>query len=102
MTEDCDSVNQVQFQSAVGSLLYPSIMVTRPDIPYAVSNMAKFCGSPSKQHWAAVKRIMRYLKGTLSLGLLYRKDGSSDCIEYYDADWAGDTDDRKSMSGYVF
>ena len=45
---------------------------------------------------------MRYLKGTLSLGLLYRKDGSSDCVGYSDADWAGDTDDRKSTSGYMF
>ena len=87
-TEDCESVEQVQFQSAVGSLLYLSIM-TRPDITYAVSNVAKFCASPSKQHWTAVKQITRYLKGTLSLGLLYRKDGSSCCIGYCDADWAG-------------
>ena len=100
-TEDCENVDQVQFISAVGSLLYLSIM-TRPDITYAVSNVAKFCASPSKQHWTAVKRIMRYLKGTLSLGLLYRKDGSSDCIGYCDADWAGDMDDRKSTSGYMF
>ena len=101
MTEDCENVDQVQFQLAVGSLLYLSIM-TRPDIMYAVKSAAKFCASPSKQHWTAVKRIMCYLKGTLSLGLLYRKDGSSDCIGYCDADWAGDMDDRKSMSGYVF
>ena len=45
---------------------------------------------------------MRCLKCTVCLGLLYRKDGSSDCIGYCDADWAGDTDDRKSMSGYMF
>ena len=45
---------------------------------------------------------MRYLKGTLSLGLLCRKDGSSDCIGYCDADWAGDMDDCKSTSGYMF
>ena len=100
-TEDFENVDQVQFQSAVGSLLYLSIK-TRPDITYAVSNVAKFCASPSKQHWTAVKRIMRYLKGTLSLGLLYRKDGSSDCIGYCDADWAGDMDDRTSTSGYMF
>ena len=101
MTEDCEGVNQPQFQSAVGSLLYLSIM-TRPDITYAVSNVAKFCVNPSKQHWIAVKQIMHYLKGTLCLGLLYRKDGSSDCVGYSDADWAGDTDDCKSMSGYMF
>ena len=101
-TEDCKNVDQVQFQSAVGSLPYLSIM-TRPDSTYAVSNVAKFCASPFKQHWTAVKRIVRYLNGTLSLslGLLYRKDGSSCCIGYCDADWAGDTDDRKSTSGCV-
>ena len=76
--------------------------MTRPDITYTVSNMAKFCASPSIQHWTAVKRIMPYLKGTLSLGLLYRKDGSSNCIGYFDADWAGDREDCKSTSGYMF
>ena len=49
-----------------------------------------------------MKRIMRYLKGTVKLGLLYSKDGSRKCIGYSDADWAGDIDDRKSTSGYLF
>ena len=48
------------------------------------------------------KRIMRYLNGTLSLGLLYRKDGSSDYIGYCETDWARDMDDRKSTPGYMF
>ena len=76
--------------------------MTRSDITYAVSNVAKFCVNPFKQHWIAVERIMRYLKGTLSVGLLYRNDGSSDWVGYSDADWAGDTDDHKSTSGYMF
>ena len=45
---------------------------------------------------------MRYLKGTLNFGLLYTSNGSKGCIGYSDADWAGDLDDRKSTSGYVF
>ena len=45
---------------------------------------------------------MRYLKGTSKLGLHYSIDGSDDCFGYSDADWAGDTDDRKSTSGYLF
>ena len=49
-----------------------------------------------------MKRILRYLKGTTGLGLLYSKDGSKDCVGYSDADWAGDIDDRKSTSGYLF
>ena len=81
MTESCESIDQAQFQSKVGSLLYMSIMA-RPDIAYGVSNVAKFCANPSKQHWIAIKRIMRYLKGTLHLGLLYSKDGVKNCIGY--------------------
>ena len=60
------------------------------------------CAQPNKQHWIATKRIMRYLKGMLNFGLLYSKDSSKDCVGYSDADWAGDIDDRKSMSGYKF
>lgn len=100
-TEDCEGFDQGQFQSAVGSLLYLSIM-TRPDIMYAVSNVAKFCVNPSKQHWIGVRRIMHYLKGTLYLGLLYKKDGSNECAGYSDGDWDGDKDNCKSTSGYMF
>ena len=94
-------VDQQLYQSAVGSLLYLSI-ATRPDITYAVSNVAKFCAKPMKQHWVAVKRIFRYLKGIQQYGLLYSKDDSSNCVGFSDADWGGDLDDRKSTSGYVF
>ena len=100
-TEDCETVNQGLYQSAVGSLLYLSSW-TRPDITYAVSSVARFCLKPSKQHWIAVKRIMRYLRGTQNYGLLYSKDGSKDILGYLDADWAGDVNDRKSTSGYLF
>ena len=58
--------------------------------------------NPSKPHLGAVKHILRYLKGTLNHGLLYSKEGSKDCIGYSDADWAGDVEDRKSTSGYLF
>jgi transposase InsO family protein len=100
-TEESDNVDQVLYQSAVGSLLYLSIG-TRPDITYAVSSVGRFCAKPTKQHWMAVKRIMRYLKGTLNFGLLYKKSGLKDCIGYSDSDWAGDIDDRRSTSGYLF
>ena len=94
-------VDQKLYQSAVGSLLYLSL-ATRPDITFAVSNVAKFCAKPSKQHWTAVKRIFRYLKGTQHYGLLYKKGNSDNCLGFSDADWGGDLDDWKSTSGYVF
>ena len=86
----------------MGSLLYLSTW-TRPDISYAVNNVAKFCSKPTQQHWIAVKRIMRYLKGTINAGLRYNK-GTADpeCTGFSDSDWAGDLDDRKSTSGYIF
>ena len=67
---------------------------TRPDIAYAVSDVARFCGDPTEAHWVAVKRIMRYLRGTGDMGLLC--DGNEEtttCVGYSDANWAGDLDD---------
>ena len=92
--------DKVKYQSAVGSLLYLSTR-SRPDIAFAVGNAARYCAQPTQLHWSAVKRILRYLKGTTHLGLMYRPDNST-LVGYSDADWAGDTNDRKSTSGYVF
>ena len=100
-TEKCEMTDPVLYQSAVGSLLYLSSW-TRPDITYAVSNVSRFCKNPTKQHWTAVKRILRYLKGTPNHGLLYTKNDPKNCVGYSDADWAGDVNDRKSTSGYLF
>ena len=76
--------------------------MTRPDIMFAVSNVAKYCSEPTKEHWTAVKRIMRYLKGTHNFGLLYKKSNSDSCIGFSDSDWAGDLVDWRSTSGYIF
>ena len=92
-------VDQELYQSAVGSLLYLSTK-TQPDIAFAVGNVARFSSKPTKFHWTAVKRIMRYLSGTLDHGLLYQNGDS--ITGYSDADWAGDQNDRKSTSGFVF
>ena len=90
------------YQSAVGSILYVSTR-TRPDISYAIGSCARFSANPTKCHWTAVKRIMRYLKGTINAGVMYSsQDQNSLLVGYSDADWAGDVDDRKSTSGYVF
>ena len=103
---DCNDENATLFdeklyQMAVGSLLYLSSR-TRPDIAHAVSMVARYNSKPTVQHWTAVKRILRYLKGTLNFGLVYSKKDTIECIGYSDADWAGDAKDRKSTSGYCF
>ena len=86
------------YQSAVGSLLYLSTG-TRPDIAFAVGNVARFSSSPTTRHWTGVKRILRYLKGTSNLGLHYLNSVDEDLVGYSDSDWAGDLDDRRSVSG---
>ena len=73
-SKDSELVDQRLYQSAVGSLLYLSSW-TRPDIMFAVSNAARFCSKPTKQHWTVVKRIMRHLRGTQNYGLLYIHKG---------------------------
>ena len=93
--------SQLEYQSAVGSLLYLS-SATRPDITFAVNNVTKFSEKPTKEHWSAVKSIFRYLKGTVNYGLQYSRDAKEECVGFCDADWAGDTNNRKSVSGYLF
>ncbi|CAB4043194.1 Hypothetical predicted protein, partial [Paramuricea clavata] len=99
--EDSELFNKEEYQSAVGSLLYLS-SATRPDITFAVNNVAKFSANFTNEHWTAVKRIFRYLKKTVNYGLLYSENANPDCVGFSDADWAGDLNDRKSTSGYTF
>ena len=98
-------VDKRQYQSAIGSLLYLSV-ATRPDIAFAVSNAAKFSAQPGKQHWTAVKPIMRYLRGTTNLDLVFTPQVSAECIGSIlrcgQSDWGGDLENRKSTSGYLF
>ena len=81
MNEDSESTDREQFQSAVGSPLYMST-TTRQDNAYAVSNVAKFCAKPAMEHWIAVKRIMRYLVGTMYFGLLYKNNQLKSCLGF--------------------
>ncbi|KAB2604853.1 hypothetical protein D8674_037140 [Pyrus ussuriensis x Pyrus communis] len=69
---------------------------------FVVSLISRFMECPIEMHLAAAKRVLRYLKGTISLGILYRKGGHVELRGYSDSDYAGDLDDRKSTSGYLF
>jgi hypothetical protein len=93
----CDSTN---YKQMVGCLMY--LLATRPDLAFLVCLVARFMERPTKIHVAAVKRILRYLKGTTSYGLWYEKGKDDDLAGWSDSDYAGDLDDRKSTSGYVF
>jgi len=94
-------VDSSTYQSMVGNLLYAA-MATRPDIAQAVSVVSKFNANPSVSHLTAVKRVLRYLKGTVNLALKYNQTESRALVGFSDADWAGDQDDRRSTTGNVF
>ena len=94
-------VDPTLYQPMVGSLLYAAI-ATHPDIPQAVGAASKYCSNPSEAHLTAVKRILRYLKETINLGLKYKKPESGTLVGYSDADFAGDLHDRRSTSGNLF
>ena len=82
-----------QYQRMVGNLIYLSL--TQSDHAYAVGVVSRFMHQPQIQHVSSVMRILRYLKGTSSRGILFRKNGHLDLLGYTDAYWTGDRDDRK-------
>lgn len=87
------------FRQVVGALQY--ITITRPDISYAVNQVCQFMHKPTNTHWNAVKRILRFLKGSVHQGLVYTSGASTHVHAYCDADYAGDPDDRHSTGGYI-
>lgn len=93
-------VNVSLYRSLVGSLLY--LTSSRPDLMYAASLLSRFMQSPSEIHFAATKRVLRYLKGTTQFGIWYKPRKNGSLIGYVDSDWAGNIDDMKSTMGYVF
>ncbi|BES95360.1 Hydra magnipapillata [Nesidiocoris tenuis] len=76
-------------------------VATRPDISFAVSYLSQFNNCFGKAHWLAAKRVLRYLKGTRNMALVFKKTGNP-IAGFADADWASCTVDRKSYSGYCF
>ncbi|KAF5477817.1 hypothetical protein F2P56_004430, partial [Juglans regia] len=87
------------YRSLVGALQY--LTITRPDIAHAVNSVSQFLHAPTDDHFLAVKRILRYVKGTIQFGLTFRPSVSpGTLVAYSDADWAGCPDTRRSTSGY--
>jgi hypothetical protein len=86
------------YRSIVGGLQYATL--TRPDIAFAVNKVSQFMHHPTEAHWNAVKRILRYVAGTLRYGLHFYKNSPLHIHSYSDADWAGNIDDRRSTSGF--
>jgi hypothetical protein len=87
-----------EYRSLAGALQY--LTLTRPDISYAVQQICLHMHAPRAPHLALVKRVLRYVRGTLEFGLHLRASSSTSLTAYYDADWAGCPDSRRSTSGY--
>lgn len=94
-------VDATEFKSIIGGLRY--LVHTRPDLAYSVSIVSRFMERPTLLHQNAAKRILRYVKGTINLGLIYIRDSQNNILtEYSDSDLAGHVDDRKSTGGMAF
>ncbi len=91
---------EYHYSELVGSLLYLSVC-TRPDISQAVGVLARHMAKPSMEHWTAAKAVLRYIAGTLACGITFRQTDTP-VGGYSDADYAGDSDTRRSTTGFVF
>jgi hypothetical protein len=99
-TSAAPAVNPTQYRSIVGSLRY--LVNSRPDIAFAVGYVSRFMEAPTAEHLTAVKRILRYISGTLHFGCFYQKGREAKLVGYSDSDLAGDIDTRKTTSGILF
>ncbi|KAG9450514.1 hypothetical protein H6P81_010479 [Aristolochia fimbriata] len=98
--ENGTPANPTLYRSMIVSLLY--LTTSRPDICYSVGLCARFHSAPKESHVKSVKRIIRYVKNTVNLGIWYVINTCNVLAGYSDADWAGDADDRKNTSGGCF
>jgi ATP-binding cassette subfamily B (MDR/TAP) protein 1 len=97
--KDKAEMRRVPYASAVGSLMY-AMVCTRPDIAFVVGTVSRYMSNPGKEHWAAIKWILRYLKGTSNVCLRYGSE--KPMLEgFTDSDMSGDVDSSRSTSGYV-
>ncbi|GAU36961.1 hypothetical protein TSUD_57390 [Trifolium subterraneum] len=98
-----DEMDPTQYRRLIGSLRY--LCNTKHDLAYSVGIVSRFMQKPKLSHLAAVKRILRYIRGTMDYGILFPStDKGKRCklIAYTNSSWCGDIEDRKSTAGYVF
>ena len=98
--EDGKPVDEKLYRAMIGSLLY--LTASRPDLCLSVGICARYQANPKESHMNAVKRVIKYVKGTLDFGLHYTFETNVNLAGFCDADWAGCLDDRHSTSGGCF
>ncbi|XP_075155350.1 uncharacterized protein LOC142228739 [Haematobia irritans] len=87
----------IPYQQAIDSLPYASNCIR----PQTVNKLSTFNNCPGKAHWCAVKRVLRYLKGTKKAKLKFCKNGNEDLFAFSDFDWASDCDERRSVTANI-
>ena len=103
VVDEAKTMEVVPYRNAVGSLMFAA-RGSRPDIATSTRAVSRFMDNPGRRHWQAVKKILWYLQGTASLGITFRASGNRKVTlsGYADSNWAGDIDNRRSTTGYVF
>jgi hypothetical protein len=95
------SMELIPYRQVVGSLMY-LMVCRRPDLASALGLLARLMQDPGRAHWEAAKRTLRYVQQTKKLGLHFRRKEALEIVGFYDSDWGGDPDQRRSTTGYVF
>lgn len=96
-----DKLTDAPNREAIGCLMF-AMTGTRPDIAQAVGVVSRFANQPTSQHWEGVKRILRFLKASINHGISFSGRNKLELVGFCDSDYAGDLDNRRSTSGYVF
>ena len=101
---DRTEMAKLPYRAVVGAVMFAMLM-TRPDLAFAIGLLSRFCSNPGMPHWLAALRMLRYIRATLDVHLEYGLAPltlETNLIGYSDADHAADLDMRRSVSGYVF
>src|SRR5436189_2101617 len=99
--DEMDRMSKIPYASAIGSIMYAMLCI-RPDVSYALSITSRYQSDPGESHWTAVKNILKYLRRTKDLFLVYGGDEVLVVKGYNDASFQTDKDDSRSQSGYMF
>lgn len=98
---DYSFMDTVPYSNAVGSIMY-AMIGTRPDLAHPVGVICRFMSNPNREHWDAVRWVLRYIKGTQNYKLVYTRDASFKVKGFCDSDFAADLAKRRSITGFIF
>ena len=98
--QDDERIDQRKYQQIVESLMYAAVH-TRPDRAFALGKLSQYLSDPAIHHGHALKTLLRCVRSTIDLGILYGTRGNQNLVEYSDSDYAANRLERKSILGYV-